>query len=218
MDPYKVLGVSPSATDDEIKKAYRALSRKYHPDANINNPNKEAAEAKFKEVQTAYQQIMKMRQGGGNSYSNPYGSSYGNYSWQYQQQSNNNGFGEEDHLYQAAANFINTRSFQEAINVLNSIKNRNANWYFLSAWANAGVGNNVTAQQYAQKAVDMEPSNPQYREFLQRLQSGGTWYTQRSTPYGGFDVSNGDWCSKLCLSYLCCSCCCSGGGRMMFCC
>lgn len=217
MDPYKVLGVSPSATDDEIKKAYRALSRKYHPDANINNPNKEAAEAKFKEVQTAYQQIMKMRQGGGNDYSNPYGSSYGNYSWQYQQKNTNNGFGEEDHLYQAAANFINTHSFQEAINVLNSIKNRNANWYFLSAWANAGVGNNVTAQQYAQKAVDMEPSNPQYREFLQRLQSGGAWYTQRSTPYGGFDMSNGDWCSKLCLSYLCCSCCC-GGGRMMFCC
>ena len=60
-DPYSVLGISRGATDDEIKKAYRALSRKYHPDANINNPNKDQAEAKFKEVQQAYQQIMQER-------------------------------------------------------------------------------------------------------------------------------------------------------------
>ena len=50
INPYGVLGVSPSATDEEIKKAYRALSRKYHPDANINNPNKMQAEEKFKEA------------------------------------------------------------------------------------------------------------------------------------------------------------------------
>ena len=54
MNPYQVLGISPGASDDEIKKAYRALSRKYHPDANINNPNKAQAEEKFKEVQQAY--------------------------------------------------------------------------------------------------------------------------------------------------------------------
>ena len=63
-DPYSVLGVSRDASDDEIKKAYRNLSRKYHPDANINNPNKDQAEAKFKEVQQAYQQIMKERPSG----------------------------------------------------------------------------------------------------------------------------------------------------------
>ena len=56
-DPYQILGVSRDASDDEIKKAYRTLSRKYHPDANINNPNKDQAEAKFKEVQQAYQQM-----------------------------------------------------------------------------------------------------------------------------------------------------------------
>ena len=60
-DPYDVLGVSRNATEEEIKKAYKALSRKYHPDANINNPNKEEAEEKFKEIQQAYQQIMKAR-------------------------------------------------------------------------------------------------------------------------------------------------------------
>ena len=64
-NPYQVLGVSPGASDEEIKKAYRALSRKYHPDANINNPNKAQAEEKFKEVQQAYDQIMKEKQSGG---------------------------------------------------------------------------------------------------------------------------------------------------------
>ena len=62
MDPYQVLGVSRSASDEEIKKAYRSLSRKYHPDANVNNPNKAQAEEKFKEVQQAYDQIMKEKQ------------------------------------------------------------------------------------------------------------------------------------------------------------
>ena len=86
-DPYSILGVDRNASDEEIKKAYRRLSRKYHPDANINNPHKEEAEAKFKEVQQAYQQIMNERErgyssggygqdGSGNAYS---GNSYGDY-------------------------------------------------------------------------------------------------------------------------------------------
>ena len=64
LDPYSILGVSRDASMDEIKKAYRTLSRKYHPDANINNPNKDQAEEKFKQVQQAYDQIVKEREGG----------------------------------------------------------------------------------------------------------------------------------------------------------
>ena len=65
-NPYEVLGVPQSASDDEVKKAYRDLSRKYHPDANVNNPLADLAEEKFKEVQEAYDMIMKQRaQGGG---------------------------------------------------------------------------------------------------------------------------------------------------------
>ena len=63
-DPYKVLGIDPSATDDEVKTAYRKLSRKYHPDANINNPNKDKAEEMFKLVGQAYDQIMNERKSG----------------------------------------------------------------------------------------------------------------------------------------------------------
>lgn len=71
-DPYSTLGVSRSASEEEIKKAYKALSRRYHPDANINNPNKAQAEEKFKEIQAAYQQVMKERTEG-------YSSGYGGY-------------------------------------------------------------------------------------------------------------------------------------------
>ncbi|MBQ5674088.1 MAG: J domain-containing protein, partial [Lachnospiraceae bacterium] len=92
-DPYSILGISRSATDEEIKKAYRALSRKYHPDANINNPNKEQAEEKFKEVQKAYDQIMHERQYGSsntNDYSYGYGPFRGFYG-QYQQANSSTG-------------------------------------------------------------------------------------------------------------------------------
>ena len=77
MDPYQVLGVSRNASDDEIKKAYRNLSRRYHPDANVNNPNKDQAEEKFKQIQQAYDQIMKEKQQGTSDYGGAYGNGYG---------------------------------------------------------------------------------------------------------------------------------------------
>ena len=79
-DPYQVLGVSQDASEEEIKKAYRKLSRMYHPDANINNPNKAQAEEKFKEIQQAYQQIMKQREQGSSPYGNQ-GYGYGTVSY-----------------------------------------------------------------------------------------------------------------------------------------
>ena len=180
-DPYSVLGVSRDASDDEIKKAYRKLSRKYHPDANINNPNKAQAEEKFKEVQQAYEQIMKERE---------YGSS-GNYN-------------------------INSRHYKEAMNVLSSLQQRNGQWYYLSAMANMGLGNNVNALNDARSAVNMEPDNMQYQMLLQRLEGGGTWYQEQQNPFGGMPSDGSDYCMKLCLANLACNLCCPGGG--MFCC
>ena len=173
-DPYHVLGVSQDASDEEIKKAYRALSRKYHPDANINNPLKEEAEVKFKEVQQAYQQIMDERSRG---YSSGAGSSAGYGGW-YQNQQRTDAGDENSQYLRAAANYIQSGHYTEALNVLNSIKERGALWYFYSASANSGVGNNVTALEHAKEAVRLEPQNMQYQMLLQRLQGGGGWYQQ----------------------------------------
>ncbi|WP_286153359.1 J domain-containing protein, partial [Sporofaciens musculi] len=103
-DPYRVLGIPQNASDEDIKKAYRNLSRKYHPDANINNPNKDQAEARFKEVQQAYQQIMQERE---NQDSDTYGG-FGNFrgfNAQYQYTGTNGGETEEDLHMKAASNF-----------------------------------------------------------------------------------------------------------------
>ena len=169
-DPYSVLGVSRDASDEEIKKAYRKLSRKYHPDANINNPNKEQAEEKFKEVQQAYEQIMKEKE---------YGSSYGNaggYYGGFTGRQNSTYQDEEAIRRQAAANYIQNRHFQEAMNVLSSLKQRNGELYYLSAMANMGFGNNVNALEDIRTAVNLEPDNVQYRMLLQRMEGGGPWY------------------------------------------
>ena len=200
-DPYSVLGVSRDASDDEIKKAYRKLSRKYHPDANINNPNKAQAEEKFKEVQQAYEQIMKEREYGSSGNYNSYGG-FGGFGTQGQ----NTYQDEEAVRRQAAANYINSRHCKEAMNVLSSLQQRNGQWYYLSAMANMGLGNNVNALNDARSAVNMEPDNMQYRMLLQRMEGGGGWYQQRQDPFGGMPTAGGDMCDACCRTMACFMC------------
>ena len=219
-DPYQVLGVSRGASDEEIKKAYRSLSRKYHPDANINNPNKAAAEEKFKQVQQAYDQIMKEKEMG-TGYG---GSGYGNYGGfggfgdfgfgGYQQRQSTGGSEYENHL-RAAANYIQSRHFKEALNVLNAMQSRNAQWYYYSAIANNGLGNNVMALDHAKKAVSMEPNNLQYRQLLQQLEGGGMWYRDMQGPFYQYSSGGSDICLKICIANMICNCCCGGN---IFCC
>lgn len=194
-DPYEVLGVSRNADNDEIKRAYRALSRKYHPDANIDNPDKEGAEARFKEVQTAYKQIMDERERG--SYYSGFGG----------QESFDN---EDDLRLRAAYNYISSGSFSEALNVLEQIGIRKAYWYYLSAMANSGAGNNVKALEHASEAVRLEPGNASYSMLKARLESGGAWYQQRGTSYGMPTMDFSDVCWKLICANLACNCFCPG--------
>ena len=208
LDPYSVLGVPRNASDEEVKKAYRKLSRKYHPDANINNPNKDQAEEKFKEVQQAYEQIMKEREYGADGYAGS--GSYGGFG----------GFGtnrqssyqdEESLRRQAAANYVQNGHYQEALNVLNSLYQRNGQWYYLSAVANMGLGNNVNALNHIKEAVRLEPDNEQYRMLLQRMEGGGSWYEQRQNPFGGMPMGGDNMCMNLCIANLVCNLCCPGG-------
>lgn len=248
-DPYSVLGVSRTATEEEIKKAYKALSRKFHPDANVNNPNKDAAEEKFKEIQAAYQQIMKERTSGYNGYGNGgsaygyggsgYGStgsygtgggynsgngsgSYGGFGYGpfggfgfggFSGQSQNTGYEENSYL-RAAGNYIRNGYYREARTALDGMqeRERNARWYYYSAIANSGLGNNVVALEHAKRAVALEPDNMSYRSLVQQFENGGSWYEQRQAAYGYPSFGGGSMCLKICIANMICNMCCLGGG------
>lgn len=201
-NPYDVLGVSPSASDDEIKRAYRDLTRKYHPDANVNNPLADLAEEKFKEVQEAYDMIMKEREHGGG---------YGYSGYSNQQSGWNQSSGSQPNVeLQAVANFINVGRYRDAINVLNRMPNRSSQWYYMSAVANAGIGNNILARDHAGQAVNMEPNNPQYRQLLNQLEWAGQRY--QNNPYGNSygpgasSCGTGNMCCDLCVADQLCEC------------
>ena len=191
-NPYEVLGISPSASNDEVKKAYRELSRKYHPDSYVDNPLADLAEEKFKEVQEAYDQIMKQRENGGYSYQTG-GQSY----------SSANSSQETVEL-QAARNYINARRFREALNVLAGISNRNAMWYYYSSIANMGIGNNLVAVDHAKQAAAMEPNNMEYVNYANQMQFRSQHYQNRGYGYGRTSYGTGDLCCDLwCLDTMC---------------
>ena len=220
--PYDVLGVSPNASEEEIKKAYRNLSRKYHPDANVNNPNKDQAEERFKEVQQAYQMIMDGKAnesaygGAGNRYGGfgGYGDfgGYGSFGGNTGNRSNTMyGDDKESSYLQAAFTYARNGDYQSALRVLQDIQNRSGRWYYISAIANQGVGNQATALEHIQIAMRMEPNNAEYQQFYTVLQNGGTWYAGRGAGYGMPTADNTGLCLKLCLANICLNMCCGGG-------
>lgn len=190
-NPYKVLEVSPSASNEEIKKAYRELSRKYHPDSYVDNPLAGLAEEKFKEVQEAYEQIMKERENGSGGYYNSY----------------QNGSEDEPVEMSAVRNFINARQYSQALRTLSEIQLRNGRWYYYSAVANAGIGNNVMALDHARQAVTMEPDNQEYKNFLNQIEWQGQRYQNTGTYSGagyGRNYGTGNFCCDLwCADTLC---------------
>lgn len=181
-NPYRVLGVSANATDEEIKKSYRNLAKKYHPDSNLGD---KSAEQKMKEINAAYDQLTHNRNNiGGTTSGAPssYGSSdpfggFNSYQWQ------RTTYHQESAEIRTARNYINNRQYQNAINILNNIVDRNARWYYYSALAYAGIGDRVKAQQYVQRALQMDPGNPDYFLLLVRLQNQSQAYNRRDKRY-----------------------------------
>lgn len=232
LDPYKTLNVDPGVSDGDLKKAYRELSKKYHPDANPDD--REASEEKFKEIQEAYRQIVSARERGSSGYGYQYQQAQQSGQSAYQDQDDGyaeyedffGGFGSFSDFFnewreqanaqqesnvneplemRAAANYINSGHYYEAINALSNIPayERSAKWYYYSAVANSRIGNNATALQHARTACDMDPDNWEYFNYLRNLQQGGTWYHERGSSYGPITFNTG-WCLSLCaLNALC---------------
>ena len=205
-DPYKVLGVSPDASDEEIKQAYRRLAKKYHPDL---NPGDQTAAKKMQQINAAYEQIKNPEKTGQSG--SGYGSAYGGYgydpfggAWQRTRSYGSESTGNE---YQKAAYmYIRYGRYQEALNALNASPEKNARWYYLSALANDGLGNQVTALEHIRRAVSMEPDNPEYLEILRQIEQGGVTYLRQAGNFRGFDARDLSW-APLCLCFALRFCC-----------
>lgn len=214
-DPYKVLGVSPEASDEEIKKAYRDLTKKYHPDL---NPGDEAAAEKMNDINAAYDAIKNgtaQQYAGGGAYQQQYGGAYQQYGGQsaYDWAS---GFGgwyagqqqrqqqTERSEYTAARNFIRNGLYREALNALSGVPapERDARWYYLCAVANLYLGNKIAALEQAKQAAAIEPDNEEYQRLVTQLQQGGDFYRSYQTQYNE-GLNFGRLCTTMCLANLC---------------
>ena len=203
-DPYSVLGVSSNASDEEVKKAYRNLARKYHPDNYQNNPLADLAEEKMKEINEAYDTITKQRAGGSHQTSGYSGGYNPGYQGGYQQQS----YSSANHhpTYARLRSLINAGDLNTADRLLQENPQRDGEWYFLAGSIAYRKGWLDEAMQNYTRAVQMEPNNMEYRQALNLMQQGGMGY--RPAGYGSAATTGMDCCSTmLSLNCLC------GGGR-----
>ena len=195
-DPYKVLGLDRNATDEEVKQAYRRLAKKYHPDL---NPGDQEAARKMQQVNEAYDQIKNPEKYARQSAPGSQGGQYNPYgAWGYSGTGSSQSGEPQDAYQQSAYQYIRFGRFQEALNTLANCRERNARWYYLSALANNGLGNQITALEHIRRAVSMEPDNPEYLFTLSQMENGDAPYRRTAGSFQGFDFG-GELCSRLCL-------------------
>ena len=221
-DPYQVLGVSPSATDEQIKNAYRELARKYHPDNYANNPLADLAQEKMKEINEAYDQIQRQRKQqssrAGQGYSQS-GYSQSGYSRSYAGQGGSSRGGSQ---FADIRQLLNANRVSDAEELLEGIpqSRRDAEWYFLRGRVFYVRGWLDQAYNYYVRANQMSPGNAEYQTALNQLM----WQRNTGRPAGGYGdyrnvqtggVSGCDMCMGLICADTCCEC---MGGDLISCC
>ena len=199
-DPYEVLGVSRNATPEEIKKAYRTLAKKYHPDNYVNNPLADLAAEKFKEINEAYEQLT---HGCGQAYGqSASGSTTGSAS--------GGGAGN----FAQIRNLIHMNRIDEADRALDALANRTAEWFFLKGTVFMRRGWFEQGLNFIRQAVSMEPHNMEYRSALNQYMNQGRGYRNVGT-----NMTGGMSACDCCQSLICADCCCECmGGDLIPCC
>ena len=196
MNPYEVLGVPENASEEEIKKAYKELVKKYHPDKYQDNPLADLAEEKLQEVNEAYDMLMKNRNSG------PSGSgNYGNYG---SGSGSGGSYGTPD--YMAVRRYIDAGNLTAAENILNSTKDRSAEWFFLSGMLSYRKGWYDDAVNKLKSANDLAPNNMEYSQAYGRIINMGGAYQNQA--YGRGYGSSNDMCCQALQCYICADCCC----------
>lgn len=195
MNPYNVLGVKENSSDEEVKKAYRDLAKKYHPDNYKDNPLAELASEKMRSINEAYDMIIKNKNNSNNTYQNYAGNSAGNSA--------------NSSVYTQIRNAISVNNIGLAETMLSKLTTKDAEWYFLSGCIAYKKGWFDQAMSSYQTACSMDPNNLEYRTSLQRMANmsfGG------QTRRGGSSMG---CCSQLICADCCCECC---GGDLISCC
>ena len=185
MNPYEVLGVSENASEEEIKRAYKELVKKYHPDRYQNNPLADLAEEKLQEVNEAYDAIMKGRTTGGG-----YGGNGRTTTFDSMQ----------------VRRYIDSGNLAAAEKILNDTNDRSAEWFFLSGMVSYRKGWYDDAVNKLQTAADLDPSNAEYSQAYGRIINMGGQYQNRA--YGRGYGRNDDMCCQALQCYICADCCC----------
>lgn len=218
-DPYQVLGVSPSATDEQIKNAYRELARKYHPDNYVNNPLADLAQEKMKEINEAYDQIQRQRKQQQQSYSGQASANRGYSNAGYSRQSYS---GQGRSQFADIRQLLNSNRLSEAEELLEGIpqQRRDAEWYYLRGRVFYVHGWLDQAYSYYTRAVQMNPGNAEYQTALNQLM----WQRNTGRPSGGYgdyrNVQSGGMSGcDMCSGLICADCCCKCmGGDLISCC
>ena len=214
-NPYAVLGISESATDAEVKTAYRELAKKYHPDNYQDSPLRELATEKMKEINEAYEEIQRMRKEG-RSYSSGSTANRGYNTNAY----NYNNYNSYTHTnYPDVRNYIRAGRYDDALTILNGVPfaNRDAEWNFLMGIIYNNKGWTDKAYEYFNNAHNMDPQNMEFRQAFNQANMNRNYTSTeyRQTTGDGCGCSSCDICTALCCADACCEC---MGGDLCTCC